>query len=593
MSVNYSHNKQSKQARNDINGNSPESHQVTKQNGIENAEIWEQQIWFWRSHLDIFIEDYFSTPEKPIKLFDVQKVVARACGNCTTVKDVEARSLGKTWKMSLILSALSVLYSSNRSLIVSGTVKQSILTVKYIEALASTNENLAKEIVLPVKISKDGATVTFKNGSTIEARAMNNDASNLRGLREKCIYADESLLVKTDVIQSVLMPMLQYKRDVYYAKKDEGFEDFPSKFFETSSAYLKSCDFYERFRLTLVAMKNGSTDKFACALNYKAGVRLGIIDEKFVDDQKLQMPLSSWEMEWNAKFIGSQNGSFYPYDLTEPCRDMAHIELRQPKGSKSRYILSMDVATSSAKTADLAAITIIKMTEMTNGTFHKHLVFIRTYHGYGQQALATEIRKMCVRWGNIERVIVDFNAIGEGVVALLNFPYVDPDTNIEYKPMIPDDTNYTGNNALPIVRCFRGNNALNNRAAAKLKLYFENRSLHLPAPSATMRREQEQENMDLHEDKRKEKSRPSRNTLIEEVSVYTETDALIYECSNIIPRITSAGNTTYDSALSTQHKDRYSSLNMAMEYISQLEDENRANYNNNSGDNCWGMAMTF
>ena len=593
MAVNYSHKKQSSQSRNDINGNTPESHKVVKQNGVENPEEWEKQIWFWRSHLDIFIEDYLSTSEKPIKLFDVQKVVARACGNCSSVKDVEARSLGKTWKMSLILSALGILYSSNRILVISGTVKQAILTVKYIEALASTNENLAKEIVLPIKISKDGATVVFKNGSTIEARAMNNDGSNLRGLREKCIYADESLLIKTDVIQNVLMPMLQYKRDVYYAKKDEGFEDFESKFFETSSAYLKSCDFYQRFRITLSEMKKGSTDKFACALSYKTGVRLGIIDEKFVDDQKLLMPLSNWEMEWNAKFIGSQNGSFYPYDLTEPCRDLAHIELLQPRGSKSRYILSLDVATSSAKTADLAAITIIKMIEMANGTFHKHLVFIRTYHGYGQQALATEIRKMCVRWGNIERVIVDFNAIGEGVVALLNFPYVDEETNIEHKPMVPDDTGYTGSNALPIVRCFRGNNTLNNRAAAKLKLYFENKTLHLPAPSSTMRREQEQESMDLNEDKRKEKSKPSRETLIEEVSVYTETDALIFECSTIVPRITGAGNTTYDTALTTQHKDRFSSLSMGMEYVSQLEDANRAKFNNNNQNRCWGRASKF
>ncbi|MBK5239806.1 terminase family protein [Clostridium sp.] len=592
MAANYSHKKQSSQFRKDIDGSAPESHKITKKNGIENPEIWEKLIWFYRTHLDIFIEDYFSTPEKPIKLFDVQKVVARNCGNCVDVKDVEARSLGKTWKMSLILSAMGILYENNRILVVSGTVKQAMITARYIETLANTNENLSREIILPIKISKDGAVITFKNNSTIECRAMNNDGSNLRGLREKIIYIDESFLVKTEVVQSVLMPILQYKRDIYWAKKDEGFEDFESRLFETSSAYLKSCDFYQRFKATLIGMKNGDKDKFACALNYKVGVRLGIISEKFVDDQKLLMPLSSWEMEWNAKMIGSQNGSFYPYDLTEPCRDLTHVEICQPRGSKSIYVLGLDVATSEAKTADNAALTIVKISEKTDGTYHKYLVYIRTYHGYGQQALATEVRKMCVRFPNISKIVVDFNAIGEGVVALLNFPYVDSD-NVEHKPLIPDDIGYSGNTAIPIVRCFRGNNKLNNRTAAKMKLYFENKSLHLPSPSATMRREQEQEVIGLNDDKRKDKLKPSREILIEEVAVYTETDALQNECSNIIAKISAAGSTIYDSALTTQHKDRWSSLGMVLEYISQLEDTNRELYNNTSKNQCWGAAMSF
>lgn len=43
---------------------------------IKNIEGWADQILFWRSHLDVFIEDYFQ-----IKLTDVQKVIARCIGN--------------------------------------------------------------------------------------------------------------------------------------------------------------------------------------------------------------------------------------------------------------------------------------------------------------------------------------------------------------------------------------------------------------------------------------------------------------------------------------------------------------------------------
>jgi hypothetical protein len=276
--------------------------------------------------------------------------------------------------------------------------------------------------------------------------------------------------------------------------------------------------------------------------------------------------------------------------LTEPCRDMTQIELCQPKDSKSIYVLSLDVATSNEKTADNAALTVLKIVMRPDGTYDKFLVYIRTYHGYGQQALAEEIRKACIRWPNIIKAIVDFNAIGEGVVALLNFPYVCEGK--EYDPLVPDDIGYTGNKAVPIVRCFRGNNTLNNRAAAKTRLYFENKSLHLPVQSSVMRREQEQENVSFDEDKRKAKPK-SREMLIEEVAVFTETDSLIFECSTIVPKVTPGGATAYDTALTTQHKDRWSSLSMALEFVSQLEDENRDKYNNNSGDSCWGRASRF
>lgn len=59
---------------------------------IRNYEAWARQIWYWRTHLDVFIEDYFE-----IKLKDVQRVEARAFGNCDTIYFVQSRGFGKTW----------------------------------------------------------------------------------------------------------------------------------------------------------------------------------------------------------------------------------------------------------------------------------------------------------------------------------------------------------------------------------------------------------------------------------------------------------------------------------------------------------------
>jgi hypothetical protein len=578
--ANFSFKKQNKQKRSTQDSSSTDSHSVTKNNEIENVEEWEKQIWYWRTHIDVFIEEYFSTEDKPINFFPFQKMVVRSVGNCEFVDDVESRSLGKTFKMALALSALAILYPNNKILVVSKTVRQAILTIKYIEQFATDNSNFSREINLPIRVARDNAVVKFKSGSEIEALAMSVDGSNIRGLRRKIIYIDESAWVKSDVILSVLMPVLQYKRQVYWKYKDEGFEDFKSKLIQTSSAYLKSCEFYSRFKQTVSDMKNGDLTKFACALSYKAGIRYGIIDEQFVENQKNLMPSTSWEMEWNSRFIGATDGSYFPYQITEPCRTLENIEICQAKGSKSRYILSADIATSAATYADNACICVIKLSEKIDGTFNKYLVYIKTYHGYHLEALTEEIRKTCVRFPNIEKVIIDTNALGEGIISLLNTPFVD-ENNKEYAPFILDTFEKNSGNAIPIIRSIKADMKYNSRMATCTRLFLENKSLHLPVTSTLMRRE-----VDTGEEKTDGRK---KNLMVEEVAVYIETDALQYEMGNIMPKITVSGNVLYETATPSLHKDRYSALGMGLEYVFGLEEDNR-DAKRTDNDFCVGTA---
>ena len=350
---------------------------------------------------------------------------------------------------------------------------------------------------------------------------------------------------------------------------------------------MKTCDLYKRFTDNVNDMKKGNTNKFACALNYESGIRTGIIKKTFVEEEKSNMLESLFSMEYGAIFIGNQNGSFFPYDLTEPCRNMKFMELKQPAHSKSRYILSLDVATSEKDGADNASLLVTKFIEKSDGTFHKYAVHMKTFHGYAQEKLAEEVRKTCIRFPNIESTIIDGNAIGEGVVSLLNFPYVCD--NVEYKPFVRDDIGYTGTNAIPIVRFFRGSNDINNRMVTKTKLYFENGTLHLPIPSSEARRLQD----DTFDGSNKNDKAKPRELLIEEITMYFEADKLQFELSTIIPKLTTKGSTFYETALTTQHNDRCSSLWMAMDYISQLEEKNRESYNNNTEGMCMGIAMTW
>ena len=61
----------------------------------------------------------------------------------------------------------------------------------------------------------------------------------------------------------------------------------------------------------------------------------------------------------------------------------------------------------------------------------------------------------------------------------------------------------------------------------------------------------------------------------QEKAIFIEADALQIEMGNIVAKETGSGAIMYDVAKSTQHKDRYSALGMALKYISELEDQRK------------------
>ena len=77
---------------------------------ITNMDAAEEQVIFWRDHLDIAIEDLFP----PIKLTRDQHVIARAASHGDDIKIVESRGSGKTWLTALIAFVCAVLYPASR-----------------------------------------------------------------------------------------------------------------------------------------------------------------------------------------------------------------------------------------------------------------------------------------------------------------------------------------------------------------------------------------------------------------------------------------------------------------------------------------------
>jgi hypothetical protein len=120
--------------------------------------------------------------------------------------------------------------------------------------------------------------------------------------------------------------------------------------------------------------------------------------------------------------------------------------------------------------------------------------------------------------------------------------------------------------------------------ATATRMFLENKSLQIPISSTSMRRE-----VEISDDK---DVKLKRGLLLEEISVFIETDALQYEMGNIIPKVTVSGNVIYDTQSNYLHKDRYTTLAMCNEYIFQLELENKEN-NRKGTEFCIGTAYSW
>ena len=127
---------------------------------ITNWDLVEEQVIYYRTHMDMFIEDAF----KPVHLTPVQHVIARGVGNAVTAAVVAPRGYGKTWITAFISLSLGVLYPGTKVLVVAPTADQATRIAEKIRDLANENINFRNEIKPTnartyVSISKESASV--------------------------------------------------------------------------------------------------------------------------------------------------------------------------------------------------------------------------------------------------------------------------------------------------------------------------------------------------------------------------------------------------------------------------------------------------
>lgn len=406
----------------------------------------------------------------------------------------------------------------------------------------------------------------------------------MRGNRAKIVVIDESPEVKNDDLDAIVAPVKNTKRAICHQL---GIADFASKTISITSACLKSNYFYSMFFEALRDFSHGDNRSFACALDWRSAERVGITDRSFFESERRKMPESKFAMEYGSIFVGAESDSIFPYDLTESCRTLKHVEFAMPKNCASEYVMGVDLATSSEKTADNAVIVVLKLIEHEDGSYGKRVVYLRSYHGKRLDALADEVRLTYARFPKTIKIVFDMRGLGDAFPQFLAQPWTSPDGK-EYPPWVMDDERSIIHNAVPLLRSVKASAQINQQMVSCLRVALEQRTIEIPIASRNIQNGRIQEDSDEPE----EVATKQKGFTVQEKAIFLEADALQVEMGNIVLKVSASGTYTYDTARARQHKDRYSALAMAVRYVAELEDARKRRLHGRSGA-CIGIVTSM
>ena len=561
---NFSVKKMNEREGNDKNFENSLSYDPIKEENIDYEE-WSKFISYYRYYIDEFAINMLG-----LRLYPFQRIILRGMARYQNSMFIACRGLGKSYLTAVFFICMGILYPGIKLGIASGMGQQARnVIIQKIKGELAKNESIAREIQFPIKTGADDCVVNLKNGSEIRAITLAQDkgGDSARSWRFNIILGDEARLIKDDIIEEILIPMTKTKRQsaIYHNQPEKG------KMIFLSSAHLKISPLYRRFMFHYEKMMEGSKDYFVSCLPYQVGVQAGIFEEDDIlkEKEKPTMTLDKFLYEYCGQFVGSSGDSYYPYDLTNPCRTLENCEPHQPIKCKSEYIIVHDVAISKANNSDNACTHVIKIKERVNGTYYKEVIYTKTHNGLSLPKQMEFLRELYhLKFPNAIKIVIDMRGNGEPLPSLFYsaWEYKNPTTSIitEYPPLVldNDEDGKKIKNAVPMLRGVTATNISNNKMYTYMKASFEDGTLRLLQQSTDM-----------------DEKFNNKEMSTEEYQFYIQKDLLISELSNIKQDMTKNDNIVYVRIVEKQKRDRATSLAYGLSVIQEMEEENMKNNN--------------
>ena len=439
-----------------------------------------QYIAFWREYPDLFVDflvrgNSTETKEGSFKFYFYQRVFLRVVMRYQYVYAVFPRAYSKSFLTVMSMMLRCILYPDAHLFVTSGGKEQgaSILSSKVTE-ICKLIPALNKEIDWrrgKTLVGKDSVKYVFKNGSTLDNLAARESS---RGQRRHGGTMEECVGINDDILREVIIPVMAVSRRAKDGTVNEKEPLNKSQVYITTAGY-KGTYPYDRLIGMLVRMVMQPERCMVLGGTWRTPVAMGLQSKTFIKDQKEEGTYNeaSFEREYESVWSGSVEDAFFNADLFD-----RHRKLNQPeyeasgRSSKSAsYVLSVDVG---RKGCD-SVVCVFKITPQAQGAAIKSLVniFVLTDEHFEDQAIA--LKKLFYKF-RAERIVIDANGLGIGLVDYMIKPQIDVETNEIFPDfgVYNDEDGYykkykTPNTELEALYLIKANAPINTEAHANVK----------------------------------------------------------------------------------------------------------------------------
>ena len=385
-----------------------------------------QYIAFWREYPDLFV-DFMKGPDSTFNLFFYQRVFMRAAMRHKYVYAVFPRAYSKSFLAVMILMIRCILYPRCKLFVTSGGKEQAAGIMKEkVKEICTLIPAFEKEIDWGRGKSlegKDYCKYVFKNGSyfdNIAARESSRGKRRHGGLIEECVGVDGTIL------SEVIIPTMNISRMCMDGTTQPDETLNKSQIYVTTAGW-KNTYPYEKLIQLLVWQIVQPEKSMIMGGTYRIPILMKLLDKNFIKDLKMDGTFneSSFDREYESKWSGSVEDAFFSSEIFDRNRILNQPEY-EASGRSNRnayYILSTDVGRKGCDTV----VCVFKVTPQPQGASIKTLVniYVLTDEHFEDQAI--KLKKLFYKY-NAQRLVIDANGLGLGLIDYMIKSQIDPDT---------------------------------------------------------------------------------------------------------------------------------------------------------------------
>ena len=448
-----------------------------------------QYISFWREYPDLFVDFLVrGTRQEPkdgeFKFYFYQRVFLRAAMRHQYLYAVFPRAYSKSFLSVMVLMIKCILYPRCKLFVTSGGKEQAAGIIKEkVQEICTLIPAFKKEIDWTrgkTLEGKDYCKYVFKNGSyfdNIAARESSRGKRRHGGLVEECVGVDGQIL------SEVIIPTMNVSRMCMDGSTHPEEQLNKSQIYITTAGW-KGTFPYDKLIQLLVWQIVKPEKSIILGGTYRIPVLVKLLDKNFIKDLKMDGTFneSSFAREYESKWSGTVEDAFFNAELFERNRKIKQPEY-EASGRSSKlahYVISVDVGRKGCDTV----VCVFKVTPQAQGTSIKSLVniYVLSDEHFEDQAIA--LKKLFYKY-KAERIALDANGMGIGLVDYMIKPQIDPETGEVYPDFgVYNDeegyykkykTQYTELDALYLIKA---NAPINTEAHANVKSQLASGKVH-------------------------------------------------------------------------------------------------------------------